>query len=236
LQPQLLTIVMPVYNERATLRPALERLLAVKLDVAVEILLVDDGSTDGCLATIDDFVTESRLRVIRQEVNQGKGAALRRGIAEARGDLLTILDADLEYDPQDYVALLEPILDGDASVVYGKRSFGGHAAFSFWYVIGNKALAFWASLLYDTWLSDIETCLKLAPTALWRTVDLTSSGFGIEAEVTGKFLLAGERIFEVPITYRARGREEGKKLQWTDGLEALWILLKLRARGRRAAR
>jgi glycosyltransferase involved in cell wall biosynthesis len=234
LHPQLLTIVMPVYNERATLRHALDRLLAVKLDVPVEVLIVDDGSTDGCLDTIEDLVAEGRVRLVRQEVNQGKGAALRRGISEAQGDLLTILDADLEYDPHDYDALIEPILEGDAEVVYGKRSFGGHAAFSFWYVLGNKALAFWTSFLYDTWLSDIETCLKLAPTALWRTVSLESSGFGIEAEVTGKFLMAGERIFEVPITYRARGREEGKKLHWTDGVEALWILLKIRVAGRRA--
>jgi glycosyltransferase involved in cell wall biosynthesis len=172
------------------------------------------------------------VRLIRQPHNQGKGAALRRGIAEASGGLLSILDADLEYDPGDFPNLLKPILDGDARVVYGARSYGGHAAYSFWFVLGNKGLAFWASLLFDSWLTDIETCLKVAPTALWRKVDLQSSGFGIEAEVTGKLLGMDERIFEVPISYRARGREDGKKIQWTDGVAALWILLRIRLRGR----
>jgi glycosyltransferase involved in cell wall biosynthesis len=228
MEPRSITIVMPVYNERATLRHALERLLAVTMPLETEVLVVDDGSTDGCLDTIEDFVADGAVRLVRQTPNQGKGAALRRGIDEASGDLLTVLDADLEYDPADFPALLEPILVEGARIVYGKRSYGGHAAYSFWYVIGNKALAFWASFLYDAWLSDIETCLKVAPTALWRTVSLRSSGFGIEAEVTGKFLRGGERIFEVPISYRARGREEGKKIQWTDGVAALWILLRLR--------
>jgi dolichol-phosphate hexosyltransferase len=228
MQPRSMTVVMPVYNEKATLRHALERLLAVTMPLETEILVVDDGSTDGCLDTITDLVEKGDVRLVRQTPNQGKGAALRRGIQEAEGDLLTVLDADLEYDPGDFPALLQPILEEGARVVYGKRSYGGHAAYSFWYVIGNKALAFWASFLFDAWLSDIETCLKVAPTALWRTVSLTSSGFGIEAEVTGKFLRGGERIFEVPISYRARGREEGKKIQWTDGVAALWILLRLR--------
>jgi len=228
MQPSSITVVMPVYNERATLRHALERLLAVEMPLETEVLLVDDGSTDGCLDTIEDLIEKGDVRVVRQTPNQGKGAALRRGIQEAEGDLLTVLDADLEYDPADFPSLLEPILEEGARVVYGKRSYGGHSAYSFWYVIGNKALAFWASLLYDAWLSDIETCLKVAPTGLWRTATLRSSGFGIEAEVTGKFLRAGERIFEVPISYRARGRDEGKKIQWTDGVAALWILLRLR--------
>lgn len=230
--PSQLTVVMPVFNERKTLRVALGRLLEVALPLPTEVLVVDDGSTDGCLDTIADWVDQGRVRVVRQPENRGKGAALRRGIAEATGDVLTILDADLEYDPQNFVRLLRPVMEGDARVVYGARSYGGHAAYSFWFVLGNKFLAMWASLLFDAWLTDIETCLKVAPTELWRRMELSSSGFGIEAEVTGKFLRSGERIFEVPISYRARTREEGKKIQWTDGLEALWILVKLRCKGR----
>lgn len=230
--PASLTILMPVYNERETLRTALDRLLAVPMPVSTEVLVVDDGSSDGCTETIADLVEAGAVRLIQQHPNQGKGAALRRGIAEATGELLTILDADLEYDPADFPALLAPILDGDARVVYGARSYGGHAAYSFWFVVGNKMLALWASLLFDAWLTDIETCLKVAPTTTWRTVDLQSNGFGIEAELTAKLLARRERIFEVPISYRARGREEGKKIQWTDGVAALWILARIRVRGR----
>ena len=230
--PSSLTVVMPVYNERDTLRTALDRLLAVEMPMETEVLVVDDGSTDGCIDTIADLVESGSVTLCVQDPNQGKGAALRRGIEEAKGDLLTVLDADLEYDPQDFPALLQPILDGDARVVYGARSYGGHAAYSFWFVIGNKMLALWASLLFDAWLTDIETCLKVAPTGHWRKLDLRSNGFGIEAELTGKLLAMRERIFEVPISYRARGREEGKKIQWTDGVAALWILLRIRLRGR----
>lgn len=227
-----LTIVMPVYNELDTLRTALDRLLAVTMPVETEIVVVDDGSTDGCTDTIADLVESGAVTLYVQNPNQGKGKALRRGIAEAKGDLLTVLDADLEYDPADFPALLQPILDGDANVVYGARSYGGHAAYSFWFVLGNKMLALWASFLFDAWLTDIETCLKVAPTGHWRKVDLKSNGFGIEAELTGKLLTMKERIFEVPISYRARGREEGKKIQWTDGVAALWILLRIRFRGK----
>jgi glycosyltransferase involved in cell wall biosynthesis len=227
-----ITVVMPVFNELATLRTSLDRLLAVELPIERTVMVVDDGSTDGCLDTIEDLVASGQVTLIQQPTNQGKGAALRRGIQEADTDLLTILDADLEYDPVDFVPMIEAVLEEGARVVYGKRSFGGHAAYSFWYVLGNKGLAFWTSFLYDAWLSDIETCLKIAPVELWREVGLKSSGFGIEAEVTGKFLKGGERIFEVPITYRARGREEGKKLHWTDGVEAMWILLRIRLLGR----
>jgi glycosyltransferase involved in cell wall biosynthesis len=223
-----LTVVMPVYNERATLRRALDRLLAVAMPLPTEVLVVDDGSTDGCIETIKDLVEDGAVRLLQQPVNQGKGAALQRGFAEATGDLLTILDADLEYDPQDLPNLIEPVLEGETKIVYGARSYGGHAAYSFWFVLGNKLVALTASILFDAWLTDVETCLKVAPTALWRRVEITSKGFGIEAEVTGKFLKMGERIFEGPISYRARGRDEGKKIQWTDGIEAIWILVRIR--------
>lgn len=227
-----LSVVMPVYNEAATLRTALERLLAVEMPLPSEVVVVDDGSTDGCTDLIADLVDGERVRLVRQVPNQGKGAALVRGFEEATGDLLTILDADLEYDPSDIPTLCAPALAGEARVVYGARSYGGHAAYSFWFVIGNKLVALWTSMLFDAWITDVETCLKLAPTEMWREVGITSSGFGIEAELTGKLLARGERIFEVPITYRARGREEGKKIQWTDGVAALGILARIRFRGR----
>ncbi|HMJ78839.1 MAG TPA: glycosyltransferase family 2 protein, partial [Iamia sp.] len=207
-----------------------ERLLAVEMPIPTEVVIVDDGSTDGCTDLIADLVDDDRVRLFHQNPNQGKGAALVRGFAEAGGDLLTILDADLEYDPADIPSLCGPALIGEARVVYGARSYGGHAAYSFWFVLGNKMVALWASMLFDAWLTDVETCLKLAPTHMWREADLKSNGFGIEAELTGKLLARGERIFEVPISYKARGREEGKKIQWTDGVVALWILLKIRAR------
>jgi len=240
-----LTVVMPVLNERATLRRAVKRMLDTELPVPLELLVVDDGSTDGCLDTIADLAGagadglaasgghgQSELRIVRHERNQGKGAAVRTGIREAKGSILTILDADLEYDPADYNDLLRPMLAGETRVVYGTRQFGAHTAYSFWYVMGNKMLAFVASLLYDTWLTDVETCFKMANTEIWRSLDLRSDGFEIEVEFTGKVLRSGERIFEQPISYKARGREEGKKLQWTDGVRALWVLARIRARGR----
>lgn len=219
---------MPVFNEDATLRPALERLLKTELPVDLEVVVVDDGSTDGSIASISDFISSEVVRVVQHRRNYGKGMAVRSGLARATGDIATILDADMEYDPADYPAVLHPILEREADVVYGTRSFGSHTAYSFWYVLGNKALAFWASFLYNAWLSDIETCYKVAPLQLWRSLDIRSRGFGMEAEVTGKFLKRGVRIFEVPITYKARRREEGKKLRWTDGVVALWILLRIR--------
>lgn len=223
-----LSIVMPVYNERATLREALRAVLLVDFPIPAEVLVIDDGSTDGGLETIADLVDGTAVRIFRQPHNQGKGAAVRRGIREATGDVLTAFDADLEYDPADLVALLQPISAGEARVVYGTRAFSSGTAFSFWYVLGNRAVSLWASMLFNTWLSDIETCFKLAPVELWRDIHLTSSGFGIEAEVTGRFLRRGERIFEKPVHYRARDRAAGKKLTWTDGAAALWILLRAR--------
>ncbi|MFN2525466.1 MAG: glycosyltransferase family 2 protein [Actinomycetota bacterium] len=223
-----LSVVVPVFNEADRLRESLDRLLKVDLPLDLEVIVVDDGSTDGSAGTIADLVESGRVNLITHERNRGKSHAVRTGIGAATGDLLTIFDADLEYDPDDYQELLQPLLNDRARVVYGTRSFGSHTAFSFWYVLGNRFLSFWASFLFNTWLSDIETCFKLAPLDEWRALDLRTEGFGIEAEVTAKFLRRGHRIFEVPITYQARSREEGKKLTWTDGLQALWILLRIR--------
>jgi dolichol-phosphate hexosyltransferase len=228
---RLLTVIMPVFNERATLRAAAERMLKTDLQLPVELVVVDDGSTDGSAETVADLADGERLRVLRHRRNRGKGAAIRTGLEAANGDITTILDADLEYDPSDLGTLLEPMLSGDATVVYGTRSFGAHTAFSFWYVIGNKVLALWAGFLFNSWLSDVETCFKMAGTSVWRNLGLRSDDFGIEAEMTARVLRTGHRIYEVPIGYRARTRVEGKKLSWTDGVRALWILFRIRLGG-----
>jgi dolichol-phosphate hexosyltransferase len=226
--PQSLTVLMPVLNEVQTLRPALERLLKTDLPLSLDVVVIDDGSTDGSLDSIDDLVQSRAVRSLRHPTNRGKGAALRSGLSEARGDLVTVLDSDLEYDPADYRLMIQEVIDENAEVVYGTRSFGAHTAFSFWYVIGNKAVSLWASFLFDTWLSDLETCFKMAWRDIWTSLDLKQDGFGIEAEATGRFLGRGHRIHEVPIGYKARGREEGKKLHWTDGVQAVFILLRIR--------
>lgn len=230
-KPQTLTVVMPVFNERATLRASIDRALKADLPLPIEMLVVDDGSSDGSLDDISDLVDGKRVRALRHTRNRGKGAAIRTGITLATGDLLTILDADLEYDPADYREMLEPILAGEARVSYGTRAFGAHTAFSFWYVMGNKLVNLWASLLFDAWLTDVYTCFKMAHTDIWRRLQLRCDGFAIEAEATARFLMLGERIYEVPISYRARGRIEGKKIRAKDGLEALLVLARLRALG-----
>jgi glycosyltransferase involved in cell wall biosynthesis len=232
---QRLTVIVPMYNEEATVRGAVERLLKTELPVALETIVVDDGSTDGSVEQISDLAEGGRIKLIRHQRNQGKGAALRTGITHATGGLVTILDADLEYDPADYRALVAAFTEHDAEVVYGTRTFGSHSAFSFWYVIGNRVISLWTSFLFNTWLSDIETCFKMAPIDTWRALELRSSGFGIEAEMTSKFLRSGARIFEVPISYQARTREKGKKLNWTDGVAALLIVLRWRLTPKRKA-
>jgi glycosyltransferase involved in cell wall biosynthesis len=170
------------------------------------------------------------VRAIHHPKNMGKGAAIRTAADAANGDYMVILDADLEYDPKDIVNLLQPVLDGRARVVFGTRSFGGHAAYSFWYVIGNKAVTLFANILFNSYISDLETCYKLMPLEQYRSLRIRSRGFGMEAEVTGKLLRRRIRPFEVPITYSARTREEGKKITWRDGVQALMILTRERLR------
>ncbi len=224
-----LSILMPVYNEEARLAEALKQALAVGYPCEIELLVVDDGSRDGTpdvLANVDD----PRVRVIRHERNQGKGAAIRTAVANAAGEFMVILDADLEYDPNDIPRLLAPVLDGRTTIVYGNRTFGSHSSFSFWYVMGNRAVTTAANMLYNCYLGDLETCFKLMPVELYRSLDVRSRGFGMEAEVTGKLLRRKYRPYEVPISYNARSREEGKKITWRDGVEALWILTRERLR------
>jgi len=161
-------------------------------------------------------------------VNQGKGAAISTAAREASGDYVIVCDADLEYSPAEIPLMLTPIINGEAEIVYGTRTFGSHTAYSFWYVLGNKAVTMFANVVYNCWLSDLETCFKLMPADLYRQLDIQSAGFGMEAEVTGKLLRRGYRPYEVPISYKARSREQGKKLTWKDGVEALWILTRVR--------
>jgi len=226
-----LSIITPVFDEGYRGPEVVKRVLAVDFPCEVELIVVDDGSRDGtgeALAVIDD----PRMRLVRHPRNRGKGAAVRTGAAEASGDFLVILDADLEYDPNDLPKLVIPVLDGRAQVVYGSRSFGSHTAYSFWYVIGNRAITTTANMLFNCYISDLETGLKLMPAALYRSLDIRSEGFGMEAEVTGKLLRRGIRPYEVPISYQARRREEGKKITWRDGVAALAILVRERLRRR----
>ncbi|MET7945617.1 glycosyltransferase family 2 protein [Micromonospora sp. NPDC005324] len=226
-----LSILMPVYNEAERVAEALKQALAVRYPCEIEIVVVDDGSTDATaeiLARMDD----ARLRVVTHPRNAGKGAAIKTAVASARGEYMVILDADLEYDPQDIPRLLAPVLQGHATVVYGNRTFGSHSAYSFWYVVGNRGVTTAANVLFNSYIGDLETCFKLMPVELYRSLNIRSRGFGMEAEVTGKLLRRRIRPYDVPITYRARGRDEGKKITWRDGVEALWILGRERARRR----
>jgi dolichol-phosphate hexosyltransferase len=226
-----LSILMPVFNEQSRVAAAIKQALGVDYPCETELVVVDDGSRDGTaeiLAAIDD----ARVTVVTHPRNRGKGAAVRTAAQAATGEYMVILDADLEYDPQDITRLLEPVLDGRAEVVYGDRTFGSHSAFSFWYVMGNKAVTTAANMLFNCYIGDLETCFKLMPVQLFKSLEVRASGFGLEAEVTGKLLRRGIRPFEVPISYRARSREEGKKITWRDGMEAVGILLRERARRR----
>jgi glycosyltransferase involved in cell wall biosynthesis len=227
--PVKLSIVMPVYNEARRVAEAVKQVLEVDFPCDVELVVVDDGSADATPGILESF-DDPRMRVIRHARNQGKGAAVRTGAVEARGESIVILDADLEYDPRDIPRLLDPVLSGRADIVFGSRQFGSHTAFSFWYVMGNKAVTTFANVMFNCYISDLETCYKLMPTALYRDLDIRSKGFGMEAELTGKLLRRGIRPYEVPISYQARTRAEGKKITWVDGVEALWIIFRERMR------
>jgi dolichol-phosphate hexosyltransferase len=226
-----LSVLMPVFNERPTIATAIERVLAADVSVdGLELIVVDDGSTDGTGELLDGREWPENVRIVRHERNRGKGAALRTGLAHASGEYATVMDADLEYDPSNFSALLAPLLAGDADAVYGVRGFQAHSAYSFWYVVGNKAVTLAANVLYNAWLSDLMTCQKVLRSSLFRTLPLRENGFAIEGEITARLLRAGVRIFEVPITYRARRREEGKKLTPLDGLKVIATLARCRVR------
>ncbi|MEN3342812.1 MAG: hypothetical protein V7644_2216 [Actinomycetota bacterium] len=218
---------MPAYNERATIAGAVESVLAAALS-DYELVVVDDGSTDGTRELLEARAWPEQVRVLRHDRNRGKGAALRTALTEARGRFTTVLDADLEYSAGDIPALIEPLRNGDAEAVFGTRGFQSHSAYSFWYVVGNRTVTFAANLIYNSWVSDMMTGHKALPTELFRSLDLRERGFAIEAEITARLLSRGVRIYEVPVVYRARSREEGKKLTAADGLRVIRTLLRCR--------
>jgi glycosyltransferase involved in cell wall biosynthesis len=222
-----LSVVMPVYNECRTLREVIEKVLAVPLDI--ELLCVDDGSTDGSDRILAELAAENpQMRFFRQPRNQGKGAALRRGIQEARGDFVVIQDADLEYDPSEYGLLLAPLLQGKADAVYGSRFMGGapHRVLYFWHSVGNRILTLFSNCLTNINLSDMETCYKVFRREVIQSIPIEEDRFGFEPEITVKLAKRRLRIFEVGISYSGRTYEEGKKIGWKDGVQAIWCLLK----------
>jgi glycosyltransferase involved in cell wall biosynthesis len=221
-----LTVIVPVYNEEATLQRVLDA-VEERPEVS-QIVVVDDGSTDRTPEILASRRFRLPARVIHHPRNRGKGCAVRSGLAVATGELALVQDADLEYDPADYERLLAPFRRGGVTVVYGTRTFGGHSAYSFWYVVGNRMLTLWTNVLFNTYITDMETCYKVMPLRTWRELDLRSDGFSIEPEVTAKLLRGGHRIFEVPISYVARGRGEGKKLTVLDGVRAALLLARIR--------
>jgi glycosyltransferase involved in cell wall biosynthesis len=226
LKNPLLTIVMPVFNERETIEEIISRVLAIPL--RVELIAVDDGSTDGTPELLEELGKTYHFKLVRQPRNAGKGAALRRGFQEATGDIIAIQDADLEYSPEEFPALIEPICRGDADVVYGSRFLGRHRAFMFSHYVGNRMLTLATNVLYRTRLSDMETCYKVMRADVVRGMVLRSNQFEIEPELTAKIFKGGYRVREMPITYNGRSHHEGKKITWRDGASALWTLIKYR--------
>jgi glycosyltransferase involved in cell wall biosynthesis len=227
-----LSVCMPVYNEVATVEEIVRRVIEADAGLAKELIIVDDGSTDGTREVLEGlkarFARED-IKIFYQEQNQGKGAAVRKAFAQASGDILVIQDADLEYDPADIKSLLQPILDGKADVVYGSRFLGGpHRVLLFWHYVGNKLLTTLANALYNINLSDMETCYKAFKKEVVDSLTIRQNRFGIEPELTAKVAKRGFRLYEVPISYSGRGYEEGKKITWKDGFKALWVLFKYR--------
>jgi glycosyltransferase involved in cell wall biosynthesis len=224
-----LSILMPVFNERATVEAAVEDALSAELPVpSLELVIVDDGSTDGTRELLSSHEWPENVKVIHHERNLGKGAAVRTGLQHATEDFAAILDADLEYRAADLADVLEPLLSGEAHVVFGTRAWTSQSSFSFWYVMGNKAVTMATNVIYNCWISDVMTGHKAMRTELFRSLPLREPGFAIEPEIAARVLRSGERIHEVPIHYRARSREAGKKLTAVDGLRVLRTLIRCR--------
>jgi glycosyltransferase involved in cell wall biosynthesis len=222
-----LSVIVPVFNERATVAEIVRRMRRVDLPLDLEIVMVNDASWDGT-ADILKALEDSTVRVVHHETNTGKGAAVRTGLDHARGDLILIQDADLEYDPDDWPRLLNPVLKGKAEVVYGSRFTGEHRNMLFTHWLGNRFLSLVTNVLYNTTLSDMETCYKLFDRRALEGIEIRSDGFDFEPEITAKVLRKGYRIYEVPISYAGREYHEGKKITWKDGFRALLALVRYR--------
>ena len=224
-----LTILMPVFNELATIEAAVEDALSAELPVGHrELVVVDDGSSDGTRELLAGRTWPQNVQIVLHERNLGKGAAIQTALQHATCEYAAILDADLEYRAGDLAEVLEPLISGEARVVFGTRAWTSQSSFSFWYVMGNKAVTMATNVLYNCWISDVMTCHKAMRTDLFRSLPLRERGFAIEPEIAARVLRSGERIHEVPISYRARGREAGKKLTALDGLRVLRTLVRCR--------
>lgn len=227
-----LTIIVPVHNEQDTVLRTLSSLLALSLPCPYEVIAVDDGSTDDTLGLLQ-HIMHSRLTVLRHKQNRGKGAAVLTALQTATGTHVLVFDADSEYNPKDIVLLLHPLLEQRSDIVYGTRRFGYYTAYaSLRYALGNVFLTFFANLLFDSVITDLHTCLKLVPTPLLSSLGLTEKGFGLDTQITAELLRRGIRPFEVPISYVARSKNQGKKITWKDGLKCLEILVRVRLRSR----
>jgi glycosyltransferase involved in cell wall biosynthesis len=224
----MLSILMPVYNERERIERAIAEVLATELPSEFELIIVDDGSSDGTREILRNGDWDDRVRLIEHDHNQGKGAAIQTGLTHAGGEFSCIFDADLEYDPADLALLMPPLLDGRANASFGVRAFDGYTSHSFLFVLGNKGVTLACNVLYNVYLHDIMTCHKMIRTDVFRSLPLRSAGFSIEPEITARLVQHGERIFEVPVHYRARATEEGKKLTALDGFRVIATLLRCR--------
>jgi glycosyltransferase involved in cell wall biosynthesis len=224
----MLSILMPVYNERERVEQAIAEVLATELPADFELIIVDDGSTDGTREILRSGSWDERVRLYEHDVNQGKGAAVQTALSYARGEFAAIFDADLEYDPKDLALLMPPLLDGRSNVCFGVRAFDGYTSHSFLFVLGNKGVTLACNVLFNVYLHDIMTCHKMIRTDLFRSLPLHSAGFAIEPEITARLVQRGERVFEVPVHYRARSNEEGKKLTAYDGVRVVGTLLRCR--------